>query len=80
MVALNDISLDSVEDVEPHGGSKKLGTPFDLWVNVRLAHRSMTNILCEVVGCHSEQSITEEKELFLVGCECAGFWTRWRLN
>lgn len=64
MVTLNDIGLDSVEDVEPHGSSKKLGTPLDFGVNVRLAHRSMANILCKVVGSHSGQSITKEKELF----------------
>lgn len=64
MVALNDIGLHSVKDVEPHSSSEKLGTPFNLWVNMRLAHRSVANILCKVVGCHSEQSITKEKALF----------------
>lgn len=54
VVAANEVLLDSVENVEPHGGTKKLGTPFNLRVHVRLAHGSMTNVLGNVVGSHGD--------------------------
>lgn len=63
MVTLDHVSLDSVEDVEPHGGTKKLGTPLHLGVYMRLAHRSMADVLCNVVGSHFDQRCTKKKEL-----------------
>lgn len=54
VVTANEVLLDSVKDVEPHGSTKKLGTPFDLGVHVRLAHGGMTNVLGNVVGSHGD--------------------------
>lgn len=53
MVAPNEVLLDSVENVKPHGGTKELGAPLDLGVHVRLAHGRMANVLGNVVGGHS---------------------------
>lgn len=52
VVALDHVRLNSVENEEPHGRSKKLGTPFHLGVHMWFTHWSMTDVLCNVVSCH----------------------------
>lgn len=52
VVAANEVLLDSVEDVEPHGCAEQFGAVFHLWVHVWSCHRGMTDIFGDVVGSH----------------------------
>lgn len=54
MVSFDDILLDSVENVKPHGGSEEFGTPPNFGVHVRLAHRCVTKVLDDVMGSHCD--------------------------
>lgn len=46
------IFFNSVEDVEPHGGSQELGCPFYLEVNVRFSNGGVTDEFHDVMACH----------------------------
>lgn len=52
VVALDEVVLDSVENVKPHGGSERLGTPVHLRVHVGFAGGSVTCVFGDVVGSH----------------------------
>lgn len=52
VVALDHVVLDTVENVEPHGGTKKLGAPFLAGQDMRLCGRGVAEVLGNVVGSH----------------------------
>lgn len=72
VVAADEVLLNSVKDIEPHSSTKKLGSPFNFGVHVRLAHRSMTDILGNVVGSHGDDMDRLSRSKFFVALVVGG--------
>lgn len=52
VVTLDHVVLDTVENVEPHGGTKKLSTPFLAGQDMRLRGSGVAEVLGNVMGSH----------------------------
>lgn len=52
VVAFDQVVLDSVHDVEPHGGAEELGAPLLEGFDVRLRAWGVADVFGDVVGSH----------------------------
>lgn len=57
MVTLDEVILDTVKDIKPHGGTEELGTPLLNWTDMRLSSLSMTDIFNSVMSSHDGEGL-----------------------